>query len=192
MAQMKRFQRCGRPSLWRWPGAAAASALWRCTSQGWRLGCGGWLGLGLVWLGALAGPAQDAAAQADNRKIEAQVNIPYALQYGFGSYDVGGLSVYTLRIPVPHTFTLDRRRSRGDWCSPAARATVTPPSTRAVRLTEMTGEPASLRRQRAATASTAAHWPCGGESARSARPTRGGSARGCAGPCISISSGAIG
>jgi hypothetical protein len=44
----------------------------------------------------------------------------------------------------------------------------------------------------AATASTAAHWRCGGERARSARPTRGGSARGCAGPCISISSAALG
>jgi hypothetical protein len=78
----------------------------RSTSRGWLLERGGWLGLGLVLLGALAGPAQDAAAQADSRTIEAQVNLPYVLQYGFGTYDVGGLSVYTLRVPVPHTFAL--------------------------------------------------------------------------------------
>jgi hypothetical protein len=60
MAQMTLCERCGRTSLWRWSDAAAALALWRHTSRGWRLGCGGWLGL--VWLGSLAGPAQDAAA----------------------------------------------------------------------------------------------------------------------------------
>jgi hypothetical protein len=106
MAQMKLSERCGRTSLWRWSCAAAASAWCRCTSQGGWLARGGWLGLGLVLLGALAGPAQDAAAQADSRQIEAQVNLPYVLQYGFGTYDVGGLSVYTLRVPVPHTFAL--------------------------------------------------------------------------------------
>jgi hypothetical protein len=106
MAQMTRFERCGRPSLGRWSCASAASAWWRCTSRSWRLGCGGWLGLGLVWLGALAGPAQDAAAQAGSPKIEARVNLPYVLQYGFGSYDVGGLSVEAFQVPVPHTFAL--------------------------------------------------------------------------------------
>jgi hypothetical protein len=106
MAQMRLFERCGRTSLWRWSCSSAASAWWRCTARGGWLARGRWLGLGLVWLGSLAGPAQDAAAQADSRQIEAQVNIPYALQFGFGSYDVGGLSVYTFRVPVPHTFAL--------------------------------------------------------------------------------------
>jgi hypothetical protein len=57
-------------------------------------------------LGSLAGPAQDAAAQADSRTIEVQVNLPYAVQFGFGSYEVGGLSVNVFRVPVPHTFAL--------------------------------------------------------------------------------------
>jgi hypothetical protein len=70
------------------------------------LECDEWLGLGLVLLGSLAGPAQDAAAQADSRKIEAQVNLPYVLQFGFGSYDVGGLSVDVFWVPVSHTFAL--------------------------------------------------------------------------------------
>jgi len=47
----------------------------------------------LVLLGAMAGLAQDTAAQADSRTIEVQVNLPYALQFGLGSYDVGGLAV---------------------------------------------------------------------------------------------------
>lgn len=38
--------------------------------------------------------------------IEAQVNVPYVVQFGFGSYDVGGLSTNTFRIPIPHTFDL--------------------------------------------------------------------------------------
>jgi hypothetical protein len=67
---------------------------------------GGWLGLGLVLLGSLAGPPPDAAAQTDGLEIDAQVNIPYVLQFGLGSYDVGGLSVYVLRVPVSHTFAL--------------------------------------------------------------------------------------
>ena len=78
----------------------------RCTSRGWWLARGGWLSLGLVLLGAVAGPAQDAAAQADSRTIEVQVNLPYAVQFGFGDYDVGGLSVNVFRVPVPHTFAL--------------------------------------------------------------------------------------
>jgi hypothetical protein len=122
MAQMTLCERCGRTSLWRWSDAAAALALWRHTSRGWRLGCGGWLGL--VWLGSLAGPAQDAAAQADSRTIEAQVNLPYALQYGFGTYDVGGLSVYTLRVPVPHTFALAKLLRTSRFCPHAYRVAV--------------------------------------------------------------------
>ena len=104
MAKIKRFERCGRTSLWWWSCSVAASAWRRCTSRGWWLERGGWLGL--VLLGALAGPAQDAAAQVDNRPIEVQVNLPYAVQFGFGSYDVGGLSVGVFRIPVPYTLAL--------------------------------------------------------------------------------------
>lgn len=66
----------------------------------------GWLGRGLVLLGALAGPAQDAAAQTDSRTIEAQVNIPYVVQFGLGSYDVGGLSVNVFQVPLRHTVIL--------------------------------------------------------------------------------------
>jgi hypothetical protein len=82
------------------------SCVRRGTSRGWWLECGGWLGLGLVLLGALAGAAQDAAAQMDSRQLEVQVNLPYAVQFEFGSYDVGGLSVNVFRVPVPHTFAL--------------------------------------------------------------------------------------
>ena len=106
MAKMTRFETCGRTSPWRWSGSSAAAAWWRCTSRGWWRARGGWLGLGLVWLGALTGLAQDAAAQADSPQLEVQVNLPYAVQFGFGSYDVGGLSVNVFRVPVPHTFTL--------------------------------------------------------------------------------------
>src|SRR5919109_3553972 len=106
MAKMTRFETCGRTSPWRWSGSSAAAAWWRCTSRGWWRARGGWLGLGLVWLGALTGLAQDAAAQADSPQLEVQVNLPYAVQFGFGSYDVGGLSVNVFRVPVPHTFAL--------------------------------------------------------------------------------------
>jgi hypothetical protein len=82
------------------------SCMRRSTSRDWWLECGGWLGLGLVFLGALAGAAQDAAAQMDSRQLEVQVNLPYAVQFEFGSYDVGGLSVNVFRVPVPHTFAL--------------------------------------------------------------------------------------
>jgi hypothetical protein len=106
MAKMTLVETCGRTSPRRWSGSSAASAWWRGTSRGWWLARGGWLGLGLVWLGALTGLAQDAAAQADSRTIDVKVNLPYAVQFGFGSYDVGGLSVNVFRVPVPHTFAL--------------------------------------------------------------------------------------
>jgi hypothetical protein len=76
------------------------------TFRDWWLKYGGWLSLGLVWLGALTGVAQDAAAQVDSRTVEVQVNLPYALQFDFGSYDVGGLSVNVFRVPVSQTFVL--------------------------------------------------------------------------------------
>ena len=106
MAKMQLFDRCERPALGCSSCSATSSALRRCTSRGWWLTRGGWLGLGLVLLGVLAGLAQDAAAQADSRTIEVQVNLPYALQFGLGAYDVGGLSVNVFRVPVPHTFAL--------------------------------------------------------------------------------------
>src|SRR5262245_62081021 len=106
MAKMKPFDRCEGPALGRSSCSAASSALRWCPSRGWWLACGGWLGLGLVLLGAVAGPAQDAAAQADSRQLEVQVNLPYAVQFGFGSYDVGGLAVNVFRVPVSHTFAL--------------------------------------------------------------------------------------
>lgn len=67
---------------------------------------GGCLGVGLILLGAIAGLAQDAAAQANGRQLDVQVNLPYAVQFGFGSYDVGGLSVNVFRVPLQHTFAL--------------------------------------------------------------------------------------
>ena len=70
-------------------------------ARDWWPARGGWLALGLVLLGVIAGPARDAAAQLD-----VQVNLPYAVQFGFGSYDVGGLSVDVFRVPVQHTFAL--------------------------------------------------------------------------------------
>jgi hypothetical protein len=106
MAKMKLFDRCEHPALGRLSCSAASSALRWYASRGWWLGHGGWLGLGLVLLGVVAGPAQDAAAQADSRQLEVQVNLPYAVQFGFGSYDVGGLAVNVFRVPVPHTFAL--------------------------------------------------------------------------------------
>lgn len=47
-----------------------------------------------------------AAAQSNSNTIDVQVNMPYAVQFGFGSYDVGGLSVDVYRIPLTQTFDL--------------------------------------------------------------------------------------
>src|SRR5215510_564961 len=84
----------------------ARAAKWFLTpwlpARGWWLARGGWLGFGLVLLGAVGGPAQDTAAQ----QLDVQVNLPYAVQFGFGSYDVGGLSVNVFRVPLQHTFAL--------------------------------------------------------------------------------------
>jgi hypothetical protein len=73
-------------------------------TRGWWLVYGVWLGL--VLLGAAPGLVQKAAAQANGRQLDVQVNLPYAVQFGFGSYDVGGLSVDVFRVPVQHTFSL--------------------------------------------------------------------------------------
>ena len=67
-------------------------------------GNGGWGAVdGLASSGS--DPSRDRPRTRRPRRT-AQVNLPYALQYGFGTYDVGGLSVYTLRVPVPHTLAL--------------------------------------------------------------------------------------
>ena len=73
-------------------------------TRGWWLVYGVWLGL--VLLGAVSALVQKAAAQANGRQLDVQVNLPYAVQFGFGSYDVGGLSVDVFRVPVQHTFSL--------------------------------------------------------------------------------------
>lgn len=39
--------------------------------------------------------------------VNAELNIPYVVQFGFGSYDIGGLSATTFRIPLAHNFKLD-------------------------------------------------------------------------------------
>ena len=106
MAKIQLGDRCERTALGSWCCSATSSALRWCALRGWWLAHGRWLSLGLVLLGAMAGLAQDTAAQADRRTIEVQVNLPYALQFGLGSYDVGGLSVNIFRVPVPHTFAL--------------------------------------------------------------------------------------
>ncbi|HOP41195.1 MAG TPA: hypothetical protein PLI53_09145 [Geobacteraceae bacterium] len=46
------------------------------------------------------------APRASDLVIEAQVNVPYVVLFGFGTYDVGGLSVASYRVPIAHTFTL--------------------------------------------------------------------------------------
>ena len=69
--------------------------------RGWKA-CGRWLVLSILLVGAVAGPAQDTPAQ----QLNVQVNLPYAVQFGFGSYEVGGLSVNVFRVPLQHTFAL--------------------------------------------------------------------------------------
>jgi hypothetical protein len=64
-----------------------------------------------VLLSVAAGPAQDVVAQVNIRQVDAQVNLPYAVQFGFGSYDVGGLSVNVFRIPVKHTVALEPKEA---------------------------------------------------------------------------------
>jgi hypothetical protein len=102
MAKMTPFVRRACPVLGLSSCPVASLAL-RCGgSRGRWPARGGWLGLGLLLLGAVGGPARDAAAQ----QLDVQVNLPYAVQFGFGSYDVGGLSANVFRVPVKHTFAL--------------------------------------------------------------------------------------
>ena len=84
----------GRPPMRRWVVNAALAALGDCLAQG------GWFCL--LLLGALAAHSQDVTAQ----QLDVHVNLPYAVQFGFGSYDVGGLSVNMFRIPLQHTIAL--------------------------------------------------------------------------------------
>ena len=65
-----------------------------------------------IWLIVLA-VAPDA--QADAQVVEAQVNTPYVVQYGFGSYEVGGLDTTTYRIPIPYTFDLGCECGPDSW-----------------------------------------------------------------------------
>lgn len=37
-------------------------------------------------------------------KIDAWVNVPYAIQYGFGSYSIGGITTSTYRVPITGCF----------------------------------------------------------------------------------------
>lgn len=52
-------------------------------------------------------------ARADDTVIEATVNVPYVVQFGFGSYNVGGLTTNTYRVPLTHTFALGE--AQDDW-----------------------------------------------------------------------------
>lgn len=70
----------------------------------------GWRVLFCMLLCCFAGLAASPDARADDPVVEAQVNVPYVVQFGFGSYDVGGLSTNTFRIPIAHTFPLGDER----------------------------------------------------------------------------------
>jgi hypothetical protein len=56
------------------------------------------IALGVALFGFVTGSTRNAGAQTNNRTLRLEVNIPYALQFGFGSYDVGGRSVDVFRI----------------------------------------------------------------------------------------------
>ena len=88
------MEETGRPPFGRWVVNAVRAALGDWLAQG------GWCGL--LLFGALAAHFQDVTAQ----QLDVHVNLPYAVQFGFGSYDVGGLSVNMFRIPLQHTIAL--------------------------------------------------------------------------------------
>lgn len=91
---MTKYEQTGRPPIRRWVVNAVLAVLGDCLARG------GWFGL--LLLGALAAHSQDVMAQ----QLDVHVNLPYAVQFGFGSYDVGGLSVNMFRIPLQHTLAL--------------------------------------------------------------------------------------
>ena len=88
------MEETGRPPIGSWVVNAVLAAWGECLARG------GWLGL--LLLGAVAAHSQDVTAQ----QLDVHVNLPYAVQFGFGSYDVGGLSVNMFRIPLQHTIAL--------------------------------------------------------------------------------------
>lgn len=65
----------------------------------------------LLLFGVLLLCAVPAGAQVTT--VEAQLNVPYIVQFGFGSYSVGGMTADTYRIPVAQTFTLGE--AQDDW-----------------------------------------------------------------------------
>lgn len=50
--------------------------------------------------------ATESTLRASDLVIEAQVNVPYVVLFGFGTYDVGGLSVDSYRLPISRSFAL--------------------------------------------------------------------------------------
>jgi len=54
-----------------------------------------------------------ASAQTSGPTLQVNVNVPYVVQFGFGSYDVGGLRVDVFRLPISHTFPLGP--AEDDW-----------------------------------------------------------------------------
>lgn len=70
-----------------------------------------WASLALAIFAAFTVP--EAAAQDKLPGIEAQVNSPFVIQYGFGSYNIGGISSSTYRLPIVHSFALGE--GDGDW-----------------------------------------------------------------------------
>jgi hypothetical protein len=103
MAKLTLFiKRERRPALGRFSCSVASLALQWYRSRAWWPARGRYLHLALGLLGLVAGPIQDVAGQ----QLDVQVNLPYAVQFGFGSYDVGGLSVDVFRVPLKHTFAL--------------------------------------------------------------------------------------
>ncbi len=53
------------------------------------------------------------SAQTDNPSFDVWVNTPYVVQFGFGSYDIGGVSTSTYRLPLTHTIPLGPEKD--DW-----------------------------------------------------------------------------
>jgi hypothetical protein len=88
------MEETGRPLIGSAVVNAVLAALGDCLARrGW---------FGLLLSAAVAAHSLEVTAQ----QLDVHVNLPYAVQFGFGSYDVGGLSVNMFRIPVQHTIAL--------------------------------------------------------------------------------------
>jgi hypothetical protein len=88
------MEETGRPLIGSAVVNAVLAALADCLARrGW---------FGLLLSAAVAAHSLEVTAQ----QLDVHVNLPYAVQFGFGSYDVGGLSVNMFRIPVQHTIAL--------------------------------------------------------------------------------------